>query len=143
MTQATMARPHVPRRTFPPVSIVVLVVVAALLCAAMAYALRDPEFVPRVTVENPSQIGVNVSVRPADDASRLILASVPPTTSARNLDVLDQGDEWIFSFSSGGVDGGSVRVSREKLSAGDWRVVVPESVIQRLQSGAFVPAYQD
>jgi hypothetical protein len=143
MTQATMARPHVPRRTFPPVSIVVLVVVAALLCAAMAYALRDPEFVPRVTVENPSQIGVNVSVRPADDASRLILASVPPTTSARNLDVLDQGDEWIFSFSSGGVDGGSVRVSREKLSAGDWRVVVPESVIQRLQSGVFVPAYQD
>ena len=32
----------------------VLVVVGALLCAAMAYALRDPDVVPRVTVDNPS-----------------------------------------------------------------------------------------
>ena len=55
--------------------------------------------------------------------------------------MLDQGDDWIFSFSSGGVDGGTFRVSRAKLPpmAG---AVVPESVIQRLQSGTFVPAYQ-
>ena len=45
MTQATMARPHVPRRTFPPLSLIALVVVGALLCAAMAYALRDPDVV--------------------------------------------------------------------------------------------------
>ena len=141
MTQATMARPHVPRRTFPSLTLVALVIVGALLCAAMAYALRDPEVVPRVTVENPSQLAINVSVRPSDDASRLILATVPPTTSARNLDVLDQGDEWIFSFSSGGIDGGTLRVSRAKLAADDWRVAVPESVVQRLQSGTFVPAY--
>ena len=142
MTQATMARPQVPRRTFPPLSIVALLIVGALLCLAMAYALRDPDFVPRVTVENPSRLDINVSVRPSDDASRLILASVPPTTSARTLDVLDQGDEWIFSFSSGGVDGGTIRVSREKLAADDWRLVVPDSVIDRLQTGTFVPAYQ-
>jgi hypothetical protein len=142
MTQATMARPHAPRRAFPSPTIIVLVIVGALLCAAMAYALRDPAVVSRVTVDNPSQLDVNVSVRPSDDSSRLILATVAPTTSARNLDVLDQGDEWIFSFSSGGVDGGSIRVSRAKLSADDWRVVVPDSVIRRLQSGSFVPAYQ-
>jgi hypothetical protein len=142
MTQATMARPHVPRRTFPSLTLIALVIVGVLLCAAMAYALRDPEVVSRVTVENPSQLDVNVSVRSSNDASRLLLATVPPTTSERNLDVLDQGDEWIFSFSSGGVDGGSVRVSRAKLSADDWRVVVPDSVIRRLQSGNFVPAYR-
>jgi hypothetical protein len=142
MTQATMARPHVPRRTFPPLPLIALVIVGALLCAAMAYALRDPDVVPRVTVENPSQIDVNVSVRPAADESRLILASVPATTTAQNLDVLDQGDEWIFSFSSGGIDGGTLRVSRAKLAADNWRIVVPESVIQRLQSGTFVPPYR-
>jgi hypothetical protein len=137
-----MARPHVPRRTFPPLPIIALVVVGALLCAAMAHALRDPDVVPRVTVENPSQLDINVSVRSSDDASRLILATVPPTTSAPNLDVLDQGDDWIFSFSSGGVDGGSIRLSRAKLAADDWRVVVPDSVVERLQSGSFVPAYR-
>lgn len=141
MTQATMARPHVPRRNFPPLPLIALVVVGALVCAAMAYALRDPDVVPRVTVENPSQLSVNVSVRPAGDSSRLILATVAPTTTATNLDVLDQGDDWIFSFSSGGIDGGTLRLSRTKLAADDWRVAVPQSVVERLQSGTFVPAY--
>jgi hypothetical protein len=141
MTQATMARPQSPRRTFPSLSIIALVVVGALLCAAMAYALRNPDIVPRVTVDNPSELEVNVSVRKANDSSRLLLATVPPTTSATNLDVLDQGDAWIFAFSSGGIDGGTLRVSRAKLAADDWRVAVPESVIQRLESGRFVPAY--
>jgi hypothetical protein len=143
MTQATMARPQSPRRTFPPVTVIVLVVVGVLLCAAMAYALRDPEVVSRVTIENPSQLDVNVSVRPARDDARLILATVSPTTSATNLDVLDQGDDWIFSFSSAGVDGGSIRVSRAKLAEDGWRVVIPAAVIQRLASGAFVPAYEN
>ena len=141
MTQATMARPHVPRRTFPPLSIIVLAIVGALLCVAMAFALRNPDVVPRVTVTNRSPLDVDVSVRPAADDARLILASVPARTSAQNLDVLDQGDEWVFSFSSGGVDGGSIRVSRAKLAADDWRVVVPESVIRRVESGTFKPAY--
>ena len=142
MTQTTMTRPHAPRRTFPPISVIALVVVGVLLCAAMAYALRDPDTVPSVTVDNPSELDVNVSVHPADDDARLILATVPPTSSATNLDVLDQGDEWIFTFSSGGIEGGTLRVSRAKLAADGWRVSVPESVIQRLQSGTFVPAYR-
>jgi hypothetical protein len=142
MTQATMARPQVPRRTFPPLSLIALVVVGALLCAGMVYALRNPKVVPRVTVENPSSLDINVSVRSADDDARLLLATVPPTTSATNLDVFDQGDEWIFSFSGGGIDGGTLRVSRAKLAADGWRVVVPESVIRRIQTGTFVPAYR-
>jgi hypothetical protein len=141
MTQATMARPHAPRRTFPPLPLIALFVVGALLCVAMAFALQDPEVVPRVTVANPSRLDVNVSVRPEGDSSRLILATVSPTTTATNLDVLEQGDEWVFSFSSGGVDGGTLRVSRAKLAADGWRVEIPQSVIQRLQSGTFVPAY--
>ncbi len=142
MTQATMARPHVPRRTFPPLPLIALLVVGALLCAVMTYALRDPEVVSRVTIDNPSTLDINVSVRSTSDSSRLILATVPPTTTATNLDVLDQGDDWIFSFSSGGVEGGTLRVSRAKLAADGWRVEIPDAVIQRLQSGTFVPAYE-
>ena len=143
MTQTTMTRPHVPRRTFPPISIIALVVVGVLLCATMVYALRDPDVVPSVTVENPSELDINVSVHPSDSDGRLILATVPPTSSATNLDVLDQGDDWVFTFSSSGVDGGSLRVPRAKLAADGWRVAVPVSVIRRLQEGTFVPAYEN
>ena len=113
MTQATMARPHAPRRSLPPVSVIVLFVVGALLCVAMAFALQDEEMVPRVTVENPSTLPVNVDVRGAPDGSRLILSTVPAGSTVNNLDVLEQGDEWTFGFSSGGIDGGTVTVSRE------------------------------
>ena len=142
MTQATMARPHVPRRTFPPLPLIALVVVGALLCAAMAYELRDPDVVARLTMENPSQLDVNVSVQPSPSGSRLVLPTVGANSTATSNDVLDQGDEWLFSFSSGGVDGGTLRVSRAKLAAGDWRVEIPESVVQRLQTGTYVPAYR-
>jgi hypothetical protein len=141
MTQTTMARPHASRRTFPPFSIIALVVVGALLCAAMAYALRDPHTVSRVTVHNPGSFAVNVDVRPADDPGHLILATVQPASAATNLDVLDQGDEWVFSFSAAGIEGGTLRVSRAKLAADGWRVEIPESVIDRLRSDPFVPAF--
>jgi hypothetical protein len=142
MTQTTMARPHAPRRSLPPVSIVILFVVGALLCGGMAYAVRDPDFVPRVTVANPSSLPVNVDVRGTATGNRLILDTVPPGGRANNLDVLEQGDEWIFGFSSGGVDGGSVRVSRGKLAADGWRLEIPDDVVGRLQQGSFVPAYR-
>jgi hypothetical protein len=142
MTQTTMARPHVPRRSLPPLPLVVLVVVGTLLVVGMVFALRDPDVVSRVTVENPGRLAVNVDVSGGPDDPHLILAPVPADGSATTRDVLDQGDEWIFHFTSGGVDGGTVRVSRAKLAANGWRVVVPESVTARLQSGTFVPAYR-
>ena len=142
MTQTTMARPHAPRRSLPSISVVVLFVVGALLCVGMAIALQDPEIVPRVTVENHSTIPVNVDVRGSTDGNRLVLDTVPAGASVSTLDVLEQGDEWIFGFSSGGIDGGTVRMSRAQLAADGWRLVIPEAVAARLQSSPFVPAYR-
>jgi hypothetical protein len=142
MTQATMTRPDTPGRTSIPFSLVAVVVVGAIICVAMAFALRDPDVVPRVTVVNPSTVDVNVRVHPADDPSSLILATVSGGTSAANIDVLEQGDEWVFDFSAGGVDGGSVRMSRAHVAREGWRVEIPDDVIARLQSGSFVPAYR-
>jgi hypothetical protein len=142
MTQATMARPDAPRRAVLPVSVIVLFVVGALLCVGMAFALRDPEIVPRVTVTNRSTLPINVDVRGTPSGSRLILDTVPARGQMTNVDVLEQGDDWIFGFTSGGVDGGTVRVSRAKLAADGWRLAVPDEVIARLQSGDYVPAYR-
>jgi hypothetical protein len=140
MTQATMARPHVPRRTLPPLPVIALVVAGALLVVGVAYALRDPDVVARVTVDNPSSLEVNVDVQPSSDGPHLALTVVTPESESTTRDVLDQGDDWVFSFSSGGVEGGTLHVSRAKLAADGWRVVVPEDVITRLQTGTFVPA---
>ncbi len=142
MTQTTLARPHAPRRSLPPLSSLFLVVVGALLCFGMTLALTDPDVVPSVTVANSSSIPVNVDVRQSDDGPRLILDTVPAHGSARTLDVIDQGNRWIFGFSSGGVDGGSIEVSRAKLAADGWRLQIPDEVVQRLRAGAFVPAYR-
>ena len=100
------------------------------------------QYIKDLSVENPSSLEVDVSVRGSADGSSLILAPVPAATSATTQDVLDQGEEWFFSFSAAGVEGGTVRVSRAKLAADGWRVEVPESVIRQLQSGRFVPAYR-
>jgi hypothetical protein len=143
MTQATLARPpQAPRRSLPPLSSVLLVAVGVLLCVGMTIALADPDMVPRVTVVNDSSIPLNVDVRGSDDGPRLILATVQPGTRASTLDVIDQGDRWIFSFSSGGVEGGRVEVSRAKLAADGWRLTVPNEVIARLRAGSFVPSYR-
>jgi hypothetical protein len=120
----------------------VLFVIGALLCVGMALALQNPDVVPRVTVENRSSVPVNVDVRGSSSGSRLILDTVPAGSTATTLDVLDQGNDWIFGFSSGGVDGGSVRVSRAKLADDGWRLVVPDDILQRLQSSEFVPSYR-
>ena len=142
MTQATMARPHAPRRSVPPFSLIALVVSGALLCGGMALALRNSEVVSRVTIENRSSIAIDVDVRGSTHGDRLILQPVPPHERVSTFDVLDQGSEWVFGFSSGGVDGGSVRVSRDELATDGWRLVIPDRVVQRLQSNAFVPAYR-
>jgi hypothetical protein len=143
MTQATVARPpQAPRRSLPPLSSLLLVATGALLCLGMTLALADPDVVSRVTVVNDSAIPVNVDVRPTDGGARLILDTVQPQSRASTHDVIDQGDRWIFSFSSGGVEGGSVEVSRAKLAADGWRVRIPDAVIGRLRTGAFLPAYR-
>jgi hypothetical protein len=142
MSQVTMARPDAPRRTFPPLPLVALVIVAVLGCVGMTLALRNPDTVSRVELTNPGAIPVDVSVRASTDGADLVLGTVPAGGTADHHDVIDQGDDWTFAFSSGGVDGGTVRISRSKLAADGWRFAIPDSVITRLQQGTFVPAYR-
>jgi hypothetical protein len=143
MTQATLERPpQAPRRSLPPLSTVLLVVIGAVLCFGMTLALADPDVVPRVTVVNGSSLPVNVDVRQTGGGARLLLDTVQPNSRTSTHDVIDQGDRWIFSFSSGGVAGGSVEVSRAKLAADGWRIRIPDDVVARIQAGEFVPSYR-
>jgi len=142
MTQATLARPDAPHRQLRNVVTIVLVVVAALLCFALNRALADPARVAHVTVVNPSSIPIEVDVRGAPDGDRLVLGAVPAGGDATTADVIDQGERWTFAVSSGGVDGGTVTLSRHALESQGWRFVVPDSAIERIRDGQFVPAYR-
>ena len=139
MTQTTMARPHAPRRSLPPISVVVLV--RRRRAVVRRHGDRAPG--PR---GRPASDGREPQHDPGQRRRARQRRRQPPDPRHRargatvsTLDVLDQGDDWIFGFSSGGIDGGSVRVSRAKLAADGWRLVVPEAVVARLQSVAVRP----
>ena len=51
------------------------------------YALRDPDVVSRVTIENPSPLAVNVSVRPANGVPAAVSVVAQVATSHRSCSV--------------------------------------------------------
>jgi hypothetical protein len=54
-------------------------------------------------------------------------------------DVVDQGIEWIFHFESQGVDAGELRYGESDLMRSGWKVVIPESVGERLAGQGVTP----
>jgi hypothetical protein len=142
MTQTTLARAPSPRRSPVRLTTAVLVVVAALACYGITLALRNPDVVPQVTVVNNASVPLDVDVRADPGGPALILDSVPAGASTTTLDVIDQGSTWIFRFSYGGIDGGTVTRSRAELAANGWRLVVPPEVGERIQSRSFLPAHR-
>jgi hypothetical protein len=50
-------------------------------------------------------------------------------------DVVDQGREWVFRFESQGFDAGKLRLRKVDLVRTGWRVVISESVGERLARG--------
>jgi hypothetical protein len=48
-------------------------------------------------------------------------------------EVADQGREWVFRFSYGGVDAGELVLSRDRLARDGWNITVPSAVAERLR----------
>ena len=112
---------------------------AVLAFVALAAAMRGPGFVDEVTVVNESPFDVHVEVR-APDGPVLGLGTVPRGRELPFTSVLDQGDTWSFSFSSGGEDGGRVDVARRDLEQDGWRLTIPATTMSRLERAGLAPA---
>lgn len=48
-------------------------------------------------------------------------------------ELTDQGPQWVFGFSSGGIPAGELVTSRAQLVADGWVVTVPTEVAERLR----------
>jgi hypothetical protein len=114
------------------------VVVAAGAVFGASEALRGPQFVDRVTIENPTRFDVEVDVAGADGRV-LGLSQVLAGRTKTIRDVIDQGKVWTFSFSHAGTDAASLEIDRAALDRNDWKVEIPPEVARRLEAAGYEP----
>jgi hypothetical protein len=124
--------------------VLTLVFALAVGLALESFAIRAthlPSFVREITLENPTVYQLEVEV--SDGRSGWLgLGAVAREGTQTFLDVIDQGDTWIFRFAYVGVQGGELRLSREELARSRWRVRVPEAVQARLAAAGLEPSAQ-
>ncbi|MGH9181600.1 MAG: hypothetical protein ACRDY5_07790 [Acidimicrobiales bacterium] len=132
-----MTEPHRPRSPAATgiVDTVALGLVLLAMMALTAPALRVPPHVDRVTVNNPHPWNVSVELVDVDGRRRLALGPFGSASDQSFLEVLDQGVEWVFRFSSAGRSADVHRAGRQLEDAG-WRVTVPESLAADLRAAA-------
>ena len=114
-------------------SILGTVLIGALLFRGALWVVDTPTFVD-LTIVNPTAYDVYVDARSSGDPALVGLGRVRHGREAGFDGVLDQGDVWVFEFDYGGVDAGSLEVTREDLVDSDWRVEVPTAVATELEA---------
>jgi hypothetical protein len=134
LTRAPRSRPAVGRVARSVPAVLGGVVVILLL----SWLVRGPDFVDRVTIANRTAFDVDVNVA-GSDGSRLELTYVTAGETKAVRDVIDQGDIWVFHFSYGGTDAGTLRLDRTTLAQNGWRADIPDAVEDRLDSAGHEP----
>jgi len=136
-TQTPRTRRRIPRAN------VVYALAAVVLLAGMPVALstlQGPTLADRITVENPSVWQAEVEVSRPDGGSVLKVGTAPQTGSETFLDVLDQGDVWVFRFTYGQAEPVEMQVDRSELELSQWTVTVPEGFQERMLTGDVPPS---
>ncbi len=114
------------------------VIAVAVLVLGGSWVMRGPDFVERVTIENPTGFDVDVDVA-GPDGRVLGLTQVQAGRTKEVRSVIDQGVSWMISFVYAGRAVGSVDVDRETLEGDDWRIEVPQEVERRLVTAGYEP----
>jgi hypothetical protein len=112
--------------------ILVSAIGVAALIAVTRMEQRDVSYV-RLTIENPLPYLVNVEVAGATRDGWLDVAAVGRGRTRVVEEVHDQGHEWVFRFSYGGVQAGELVMRRDQLVNDGWKITVPTAVADRLR----------
>src|SRR5437588_9385734 len=130
-----------PPRSSPPPSHRPAVLVAVAVAAAAAGLLFAAQqlrpttsSVRRIAVENPTPYHLEIDATGAGRVHAVTLGAIGREQEKTFDDVIDQGREWVFRFTSGGADGGEMRVARAQLEGDRWKITVPDDVGRRLRS---------
>lgn len=92
-----------------------------------------------LTVVNDTEYEITVEIS-SGDGSRVPLETLPRNSRDVSDEVPDQGDRWVFHFSSAGVEAGSVERTRSQLKDDNWTVDVPSSAADELKAANVAPA---
>ena len=128
-------------RPEPPSSVLALVgrrLIMVALAAGVILALRlvglgESATYRTLTVENPSQYIVNIEVTSASRDGWFDVGSVKRENRQTFEELVDPGEQWMFRFSYGGIHGGELMVSRDRLAHDGWAITVPAEVTERLR----------
>jgi hypothetical protein len=136
----TEPAPPTSRRAAPLARGAVVVIVSLAMIALGLWLVRDPSFVDRVEVRNPTGYDLNIDITGSDRDGWLPISVATGGNNVTSTDeVVDQGDTWIFRFNYAGYSAGELRVPRSQLQDADWRVVVPDVVARRLLDQGVLP----
>ena len=108
------------------------VALAALIL--LAPLLRMPSHVAGIGFDNPTAYGITVEASDGDGVSWTPVGTVGVRESITFEHVYDQGDDWMFRFSSQGRDAGEIERSRAQLEQDGWQVAIPTSVGDTLRA---------
>jgi hypothetical protein len=132
-TVLTPPRPRSPQLSSVAIVLIGVAVTVGVALPVARLGLAEPTTVSRLTVENPTPYIVNVEVTHTGRNGWLDLGSFRREGSRAVEELADQGRQWVFRFSYGGVDAGELVVSRGQLARDGWRVTVPAEVLERLR----------
>jgi hypothetical protein len=120
-------------RTYEWIGPVLIIVLSGVAMLALAKPVAGPRFVPRLTIPNPSPIPIDVDVS-SDGGHWLPIVAAEPNALVTARDVVDQGSEWTFRFRVAGKTVGTVQRTRDDLADANWRVEIPQRVLNQVVS---------
>jgi hypothetical protein len=144
---STQATPRAHLRRTGDRGFVLRVVVIAVVCVALIVGLtalmRGPNFVHRLTVDNPTALPLEVSVAGPGSNGRLNIGSVGPRSRTAFEDVVDMGDDWEIRVVANGGAVATTTVTRAELVGDDWTFTIPATVRSELTRGGAIPGLGD
>lgn len=126
-TLTRVPRSAVPRLRMRHVLAVAGAVGAIILLRFLVPLLEGPSRTD-LHVENRTDYDISIAASSPDRALWTPLGTVDAGEKTDFEGVIDQGDEWVFRFTTQGHDGGEVEMSRHDLEADDGKLVIPASV---------------
>lgn len=107
------------------------IAIGVVVLAALWSPFAAPPTVD-IEVVNPTRRDIHVSVRSPGDRSVVGIGTVGRDHTYRFGEVVEHGANWVFTFSSAGIDGGELRLSRQQLAEREWTITIPAEVDREL-----------
>lgn len=95
----------------------------------------------RLTIDNPTAYQLNIELTDGGRHRWFDLGAVGPERNKTVQEVADQGEQWVFRLSYGGMDAGEVVVARSELAPTGWRVTIPVETGDRLHAAGLLMAW--